>query len=420
MDTMQVQVIRMWQKGVPVYAGKMRAGDLLHVWDIREWSEKNLDGYQRQLYTERAGEMEEYLRKCPIPVVPGLLLALPNGATFSPIHGKDLGVLELERREKSVAVVDGQHRLSGFDLIQRRLGEIESLASGGKLMEEEKQEKAECLRLLDYDMPVIIVDTKVAAEIADKARDPAMKKDPVRPDDVEKVVFTVLNITAKGLRPSLKDFLQYKILSAGIRGIPPLEREPWRANTTRVVIALNANGSPLEGQINLGSTRGLKRPIQLNSFVTSLERLYDTREFVELDEEQQKDYLKTYWSVVKGMFLPAFVAPRDHLLLKTIGVYSMNFIAADVFDWCQLKKVQPSKNILQGFLKPLQNFDWSQEDSSLKAFGGRGGVTEAYEQLLKIMADGGVQEAQVRLEAIEQKRAGREERRNQRLKRKAA
>src|SRR5207249_3116408 len=109
---------------------------------------------------------------------------------------------------------------------------------------------------------------------------------------------------------------------------------------------LNTGDSPLAQLINLGGARGLHRPVRLNSFVSALERLFrDNEGFKQLDRGKQVAYLKAFWSAVEKLWPRAFAAATrsQFLVLKTIGVYSLNYLANDVFDWCRADGIELPK-----------------------------------------------------------------------------
>src|SRR5438046_1147716 len=83
--SLYVDVIQLRQKDVPMYMGKMTARDLLTLYDIDAFKEQTLDGYQRELYRNRASEIFEYLAECPIAVMPGVFVSLRSaGHAFRP------------------------------------------------------------------------------------------------------------------------------------------------------------------------------------------------------------------------------------------------------------------------------------------------------------------------------------------------
>src|SRR5207245_253708 len=113
--------------------------------------------------------------------------------------------------------------------------------------------------LKDYELPVVFIDSSQAAreiKLKTKPEDPdvAGPNLPLNERDIERVVFFIVNKTAKGISPSLKDALAYKIKAAGIGGIPIIEEKPWRYVATKISLVLFRNGrvgSPFTGLMKI-------------------------------------------------------------------------------------------------------------------------------------------------------------------------
>lgn len=393
-----VEVIRLRQKEVPMYMGKMAAKDLLSLSDIDAFKEENLDGYQRELYRTRASEIFEYLVKCPIAVMPGVFVSLrKDGHSFKPgSDGGDLGTLDIPYRKGAVWIIDGQHRLGGFEKAAKGEGEVVDIEAADPEIVKE---------LLSYELPVVFVDTSEATEMVRKYLDnPSVD---ITSKDIESVIFTVVNKTAKSINASLKDALLYKIHEAGIPGIPFIRKEEWRSNATRMAIALYKDmKSPLYQKINIAGTKGLKRPMRLNSFVSSLVRLVrDNKKFSGLQHDEKLAFVRAYWNALSDVCQEGFQYEAEYMLLKTIGVYSVNWLANDVFNWCAQGNIRPSRDAIRALIEPLKTFKWSKADSPLAAFGGLKGVAAAHKLLLQHLADHGILQAAETLEEMEEKKA---------------
>jgi len=390
-ELVEIEVVKLVQKGMPLYVGKMKAVDLLDLSGIEQWSEQTLTGYQRDRFNEKTREIADYLQECSIAMIPALLASFREGE-FHAVKG-DFGTLRIPRKGAALWLLDGQQRTGGFKEILEELQEIQK--KGKKLSKEEQSDSQRYDELLrDYELPVVFID---ADAIVKKVKQEAPNVE-IGPDHVEGAFFFIVNKTQKPVNPSLKDELAYRTLMAGIRGIPVIEKFKWRTEVVPIANDLNRNGSPLKGKMNLGGTRGLGRPIRLNSFVTSLEPLFKGNEtFKALSTEDKKEFLKAYWSVVKNLYPDAFNYPKDYLVLKTLGVYSLNYLANDIFNWCFNKGIKvPAEPDIQVFLEPLKGFNWSK-DSTLAAYGGKKGVEAAYKVLLTTLSNKGLSPATQRL-----------------------
>lgn len=402
-NKVSVPVIRYEQGGIPMYVGAMRARDILRTYKVDEFREEHLDAYQRKQYPGRTSEIAKYLSKCPIPIVPPVLASLRSGSSFTPNKTSDgrvsesIGTLEIPNFEGALFMVDGGHRMGGFKAIQTQIREMK--------IGRTKITNEEALKLnthLDFEVPIAFIDAKTAADRVNQVMSAERKekilnelqKSKLDAEDIERIFFFVINKTQKSIRPSLKDTLLYLIAAAGIEGIPIVEKEMWRAESTPLVIDLNYEESPLNGLISISGARGLGRPIQLASFVSSLEHLMKKNPKFrdELTQEQQYSYLKEYWSTIKSMLPNAFREDLrgEYLILRSLGVYTLNRLANDAYNWCREDGIEtPLQQHIELFLEPLKAFDWSRETSPIGSYGGMRGVRDAYAILLAILANGG-------------------------------
>jgi len=198
-----------------------------------------------------------------------------------------------------------------------------------------------------------------------------------------------VNKTQKGIHPSLKDALLYKIKASGIKGLPIIRKESWRIRAAHIAIALNKDeSSPLAGKINISGRRGTGKPIQLNSFVSSLRMLFSDKDFMGLSDDNKLRFLKAYWTVLKDLFPETFKkeTANGYMLLKALGVYSVNWVGKDLFHICLKRDLDfTDEEILEKLLKPLQPFDWNVQTSPLSSFGGVKGASRAHDLLLNLI-----------------------------------
>ncbi len=86
--------------------------------------------------------------------------------------------------------------------------------------------------------------------------------------------------------------------------------------------------------------------------------------------------------------------------MRAIGVYSLNWLANDVFNWCHAEGIKlPSEKDIEIWLEPLKAFDWTRK-SPIAAYGGMRGVQEAYKLLLAVLANGGKEKALLSLKEM--------------------
>ena len=376
-ETIKVPVVKIKQKKLTLYAGKLRSKDILKMYGVCGFEEETLSGYQRELYEEKINDIYEYLIKCPIAVLPAIFISLRNGAQFDSISqtslNDDIGTLTIQLKRGSIWIIDGQHRVGSFEKV---LGNITHFENS------KFSENDEFIELMGYELPVIFIDSNKATESFD--RNERAKASPL---DIERTIFFIINKTQNRISPSLKDVLQYCIKRSGVNGIPIIEREEWRTEATSLIIKLNdVEDSPFFGKINISGARGLRRPIQLYSLVSSLKSLFMNDIFLEFDLKDKMHFLLIFWETIKSIYPKAFSENtyKDYLILKTIGIYSLNMLCSDYLRWCKERNlVFLEKDNIKAFLNPLNNFDWRRPTSPIAHFGGLSGVREVHSILLQ-------------------------------------
>jgi DGQHR domain-containing protein len=366
-----VKVIKLVQKDIEMYVGKMKVSDILDLYELDKFKEEELEGYQREQYEERTNELVEYLSNCPLAVMPALLVSLRK-TEFEQQDG-DFGILRIPRKKGSIWIIDGQHRMGGFGKIREKF--VFSKSLNPSLFSD----------LMDYELPIVFIDSIVATrKIGNKLE---QNKNGFTPEDIERTIFFIVNKTQKGISPSLKDALLYRIKASGIQGLSIIEKESWRIIGAEISIALNREeSSPLEGKINVSGKRDTGKPIQLNSFVSSLQPLLSDKDFVKLSNDDKLRFLENYWKALKELFPEAFdkKTEREYMILKALGVYSLHWFAKDIFQICLKQGLDfRREKILMDMLLPLKSFDWNSKTSPLSALGGMKGASKAHDLLLE-------------------------------------
>lgn len=378
-ETLSLTVVKLRQKDLTLYTGKMKAKDLLRLYAVFGFEEETLDGYQRDLYERKVNDLYGYLLDCPIAVMPGLFISIRDGSKFIPRvnlesneKDEDLGKLEIPIRKGALWIIDGQHRMGGFEKVLANIGQFQ----GNNSLEEDS-----FYDLMDYELPVTFIDSKEAIEVVNHSEGTELT-----PIDIERMAFFIFNKTQNRLSPSLKDTLQYCIKTSGMNGVPIIERESWRVDATAIAIDFNIlNDSPFYSKINISGQRGLNRPIQLNSFVSSLKPLFGNQEFSQLHKSEKKEFLLQYWKAIKKMNESAFSDERyrNYLLLKAFGVYTLNHLCLEYVKLCSEKGFDfLDESNIETFINRIEGFDWSKATSPIAHFGGMGGVREALNILL--------------------------------------
>ena len=382
-DTLKLPVIKLQQKNVTLYTGKLKVKNLINLYGVYNFEEENLQGYQRELYDDQVSELYQYLLNFPLAIMPGIFISVRDGVNFLKQNYKDsenlfedLGTLEIPLRKGAFWIIDGQHRLSSFEKILANIGNFQIDAS---------LYKDSLFAFLDYEFPVTFVDSKEAIDYLNLEQELQLT-----PADIERAVFFIINKTQRRLSPSLKDTLQYCIKTSGLNGIPSIEKEAWRTEAAAIGITLNSmENSPFYKKINISGLRGLNRPIQLNSFVTSLKPLFNSKKFNSNDHETKTKILFMYWSEIKKLNYKSFREDeyRSYLLLKAIGVYTLNLLLVNYLDNINSLDIL-NEDEIRTFVNKMKGFDWTKSNSPIAHFGGMSGVRESYRILVDYMKIG--------------------------------
>lgn len=399
----EVTAIKLVQKEIEMYVGKMKITDILNLYELDKFKEEELEGYQRERYEERTSQLVEYLEKSPLAVMPALLVGLRE-TNFVPIND-NIGTLRIDRKKGAIWIIDGQHRVGGFSKIRDQFLFTKSL--GASLFTD----------LMDYELPVVFIDSEGAAEkIKSKGAKGTLS---LSAQDIEKTIFFVVNKTQRGISPSLKDALLYSIKTSGIEGLAIVDKEGWRILGAQIAITLNCKeNSPLRAKINVSGQRNSGKPIQLNSFVSSLEILFKDKEFSNLTIDDKVCFIEAYWSALREIVSPAFeerktqkqngeefgrrfalnindrtkknktniVVDEKYLVLTSLGVFTLHRIARDLLHFAIKKGINFNKSeSFKEILEPLRSFDWRANSSPLSALGGMKGVSKAYDLLSEVL-----------------------------------
>lgn len=399
----EIDAIKLNQKEIDMYIGKMKVVDILNLYELDKFKEEELQGYQRERYEERTSQLVEYIEKSPLAVMPALLVGLRE-TDFKPVKG-EFGTLRIVRKRGVIWIIDGQHRIGGFSKIRDQF--LFSKNLGTALFSD----------LMDYELPVVFVDSKSASQ---KIKPKDGKKDtPLSASDIEKTIFYIVNKTQRGISPSLRDALSYSIKTSGIEGLAIVDKEGWRILGADLAIRLNlGENSPLRGKINVSGQRNSGKPIQLNSFVSSLELLFKDKEFSSLTTEGRLRFLEAFWSALKEINAHAFrngeekkiskeefgrryssnltykvrknkktLQTEERLLtLTSLSVHALHRLARDLLHSAIKKGTKTDEQeFFEHTLEPLRSFDWKAKSSPLAALGGMKGVSKAYDHLSEII-----------------------------------
>src|SRR2546430_156705 len=157
-ETIRLEVMKLKQKGIPMYFGKMRARDLVDVADVDTFEAEELEGYQRELMRKRTEDIRNYLVNCPIAVMPSVFISLQDRAKFVETDvARGLGTIDIPREKGAVGMIDGQHRIAGFERVLK--------GEGRKLMKLQATDPEVVADIAEYEVPVVILDSQEAIDL---------------------------------------------------------------------------------------------------------------------------------------------------------------------------------------------------------------------------------------------------------------
>jgi len=334
-------VVKKFQQGeVEIYVGTLNTADLrdhdIFAVDARDPDglRGRPDGYQRWRDDARCKKVAEFVRNVRLLPV-NIILNLRGNGKFTPLEGNDaVGLLEIPREKEAAWVVDGQHRLGGFDHLEPEL---------------------------QIDVPVVIF------------------KD--LPRSLEMFHFKVINEEQKKVNLSLAvDLL------GDLRG-GPWQFPGWKLAAHDAVKRLNEDpDSPWYGQVNMIGARGMGRPINQVTFVNALKPLLQTAAstFQAKSVDEQATFLKDFWHAVAEAFPIPWSMPRGYLLKKTLGVHAMSRVAGRVYALCE-RDGDFSRASIREYVRKLESFNWDSAEGHFAGYGGMRGVEMATDALLKAL-----------------------------------
>ena len=194
----------------------------------------------------------------------------------------------------------------------------------------------------------------------------------------EMEVFGVINSKAKGLSRSLLDYHTAQLAESLSEERPEL------------YIALRLNNleeSPWFKRLKLGgkATAGLKRIVSLRMMQQAIGEFLKKTDILQTHTvDTAARTILDFWTAVRSVLPNQWEDHRHHMITKGIGLYSLMEIASDIFMEYRATNRDCSERVFAGALADfVDDIDWST-DGTFKGLGGKGGVTEAVEQLREI------------------------------------
>jgi len=297
---LNMPAIKIRQKDIDIYVTTMRAEDLLNNYSIDWWKRDDPTGYQRPLKDSRIREIKHYLLK-EIGTFPTSVLANVRGElqvrTMKGL-GENSELCEISIPEKSLWVIDGQHRVEGLRAAT----------------DEEK-------KFRDYPL---IVSLFTLPDIYDEMQQ-----------------FHIVNSRAKSVPTDLAQQHLFQMLSK--IGLPEVmvregERDAYGAYVIPVVNKLlKENSSPWKGKIQLAD-EPRKKPqhvIKQRPLADSIHFIIKERPALMKDLDKLTKLLKDYWNALADIFPTAFADPKNYTIQATTGTYSLHMVFPEIYAECE-------------------------------------------------------------------------------------
>lgn len=317
MPELRVNTVVLKQRGHPLYMFTLPSDTLRNICWVLPRSRDNPNEIQRKLDTGKLKKIGEFLKSEGSFLPNSLVLNLRSSVKFIPGADDKSGVLIFptdgsenqgkditEKTNKYGYILDGQHRLVGFDYA-----------------------------------PGIVFDLPLTAFIdADQS--------------LGKKVFTDINSTQTKVSAILLQAIQFEIAVLA----------PERQASVSVVKRLGEQiDSPLHGMVKFNpDERGKISAVTLANYIRPIIGLDGSLQ--EKTEHQQVQILRNYFQAFKELYLYAW-GSKDHVLTKTVGLHVMCGVFRRVYQRCE--RYEGGSTGTAAFKRQLQSlvniteFDWS-------------------------------------------------------------
>ena len=295
MGILKVKASRISHPGGVFYSFVLNAEVLMKIGYVSAVDRDN--GVQRPLSVKRCKDVAKFIDSEKGIFANNIILNLPKESYFEPIEESTDGYLYIPDDEKTAWIVDGQHRLYGFEYSSSK---YDLLCSG-------------------------FIDMGIENEAQ---------------------IFITINKEQKGISTSV------------IYDLLPLTKNAdyQKMRTQSLIKKFNEDpDSPWFNDIKmLGVGKGL---ITQATFLQNLEKLIDPNGGVlaPYDEETQYKILNNYFNVFKSVFEDAW-GSKKHVLTKTIGIAAMCGVFPKVYQLCSPDLTV--ENILE-VIKEVEDFDFT-------------------------------------------------------------
>lgn len=280
-----------------IFSTKLRVEDLIDqtkfkidYWDPKKKKNLKEQGYQRVPIESRIKKVSDYLQEESYPIFPSTIL-INSRTPLNFIEKNKSGEGTLILNDYPLWIVDGQHRIAGLKYAI------------------EKQNLTEWKK---RELPVVILSNFEKVEEVNQ--------------------FFILNTTQKRVITDLAERLISDIVKEKPGEYEKLvsKGSDWKVRALVVTDLLNETaGNPWERMIKLpNSPKIAANIVSQTSFVKSLQPIFkDGLLSAITNADRGYEILSNYWKALKKIFPDAFISPKDYVIQKTPGVFSLHELA---------------------------------------------------------------------------------------------
>lgn len=343
----KIPVVRSKMLGVNVYRGFAELSLLsdLSKADIYD-QEKNPQGTQRDLSYKHASEAYTYIKTNDFGFWPEVFLCarMNNILTYLPISDDypDLGILQIETtlitKSKKIIIsrVDGNHRLHYANGKEKGFSRVNKLVSFCLAFDLSPEEEIQLFKDINKNQK------------------------PMNTSHLDRIeVRLTKEEELKKLKPDL--FIAQK-----------LGQDPK---------------SPFKGRIYEGGKKPVGVDIPLRGLKTGIQYMYSrTTQLLRLPNvDSQYIVIRNYFSAVKKWQPNAWSKPKEYIMMRGAGLWSICFLGAQVIDRALIQDKYKIDDLLK-ILKSGKEWNWSKT-GDFKNLGGRGGALEISNRIARHIKD---------------------------------
>ena len=214
------------------------------------------------------------------------------------------------------------------------------------------------------------------AEGDGRRRSPVMLRTPFQihiglKKEQETSLFVDFNSNQKGLNTSHLETLQSRLTPEEEEIRDHLDR--WIANK----LTLDPE-SPWHGLVHMGGSKvgareqGLTRPVNFTSLQRGVKRTLDKSTYIHNLMEAQAQYVlvRNFWTAVRHVFDEEWAQPKEHLLLRNLGVMSFSILGATVIDRCLANRKYSPQDMIKYLEQTRGTFSWHKDSRNLAGMSG--------------------------------------------------